>query len=161
MIRILKCVLALCVALMCLIYALQNVVNLDAAYGFVALMTSMQGHEAYPSHFGPAVSSSALNWTILWIIILSEFAAGLLAAKGSYDMWMARSADTSSFSEAKKFGILGAGFGVVIWFGYFSAIGGAYFQMWQTAAGGPPLNNAAQFVTMCGLVMIYLSMPED
>ncbi len=161
MIRLLKTVLALSLAVFCLFYAIQNVFNLQAAYGFVALMTSMEGHVAYPEHFGPAITSPAINWIILWIIILSEFAAGLLAGKGAIDMWGARSADAATFKEAKRFGILGAGLGVVIWFGYFSAIGGAYFQMWQTQAGSPPLNNAAQFVMMCGLVMIYLSMDDD
>jgi len=161
MIRLLKAVLALCVSLLCLFYALQNVVNLQAGYGFVALMTSMEGHVAYPDHFGPAVTSPAINWIILWIIILSEFSAGLLAGKGAFDMWSARSADAATFREAKKFGILGAGLGVVIWFGYFSAIGGAYFQMWQTQPGVQPLSNAADFVTMCGIVMIYLSMDHD
>lgn len=161
MIRILKSVLALCVALMCLFYAIQNVVNLQAAYSFVALMTGMQGHEAYPETFAFAVTSPAMIWVILWIIILSEFAAGLCAAKGAFDMWQARSADVATFNAAKKFGILGAGIGVVIWFGYFHAVGGAFFQMWQTAAGGGPLNNAAQFVAMCGIVMIYLSMQDE
>jgi len=161
MIRILKIILVMCVALLCLIYAVQNIVNLQAAYGFVALMTSMEGHVAYPETFGSAITSPALIWIILWIIILSEAAAGLVAAKGAFDMWQARSADATTFKAAKKFGILGAGLGVIIWFGYFSVIGGAYFQMWQTELGNPPLRDAFQFVMMCGLVMIYLSLNDE
>ena len=161
MIRILKVVLALCVALMCSFYALQNVVNLQAAYNFVALMASMEGHVAYPDTFGTAITSPALIWLILWIIILSEFAAGLLAAKGSFDMWQARSADSAGFNKAKKLAIAGAGIGVVIWFGYFHAIGGAFFQMWQTQVGAQPLQGAFQYAVMCGMVMIYLSMQDE
>jgi predicted small integral membrane protein len=161
MIRFLKCALALCVALMCLFYAIQNVVNLQAAFSFVALMAGMEGHVAYPESFGFAVSSPALIWLILWIIILTEFAAGFCAAKGAWDMWAARSADAATFNSSKRLGILGAGLGVIIWFGYFHAVGGAFFQMWQIEAGGGPLNNAAQFATMCGIVMIYLSMQDE
>jgi len=161
MIRNLKIVLTLCVALLCLFYALQNVVNLQAAYSFVALMASMEGHVAYPDTFGLSITSPALIWLILWIIILSEFTAGLLAAKGAFDMWQARSADSAGFNDAKKLAIMGSGIGVVIWFGYFHAIGGAFFQMWQTQAGAPPLQGAFQYAMMCGVVMIYLSMQDE
>ena len=161
MIRLLKSALALCVALMCLFYAIQNVVNLQAAYSFVALMAGMDGHVAYPETFGFAVSSPAIIWLILWIIILSEFVAGLCSIKGAFDMWSARNADSTAFNASKKLAIVGAGLGVVIWFGYFHAVGGAFFQMWQTEAGGGPLNNAAQFATMCGIVMIFLGMQDE
>lgn len=161
MIRLLKVALTLCVALMCLFYAIQNVVNLQAAYSFVALMTSMDGHVAYPETFGFAVTSPAINWLILWIIILTEFTAGVVAGKGAFDMWQARSADAAAFKSAKKLGILGSGLGVIIWFGYFTVIGGAFFQMWQTEAGNQPLRDAFQFVMMCGLVMLFLSMDDD
>ncbi len=160
MIRLLKAVLALCVALLCLFYAIQNVVNLQAGYAFVALMTSMDGHVAYPDTFGFAVTSPAVNWLILWIIILTEFAAGIVAGKGALNMVLARGADAATFRQAKQLGILGAGLGVIIWFGYFSVIGGAFFQMWQTEVGNQPLRDAFQFAMMCGLVMIYLSMDE-
>ena len=161
MIRLLKCLLALFVALFCIFYALQNVVNLQAAYGFVALITGMEGQVAYPNHFGPAISSPALIWIMLWIIILLEFSAGLLAAKGAFSMWGARTADAVAFNAAKKFGILGAGLAVVTWFGLFSAVGGAYFQMWQTAAGAPALEGSFQYAMLNGMILIYLSMRDD
>ena len=76
-------------------------------------------------------------------------------------MLRARHSDAATFRRSKKFGILGAGLGVIIWFGYFSAIGGAFFQMWQTEAGNPVLRDAFQFVMMCGLVMVFLHMEDD
>jgi predicted small integral membrane protein len=161
MIRLLKCSLAFFVALFCIFYALQNVVNLKAAYGFVALIAGMEGHVAYPNHFGPALSSPALVWIMLWIIILLEFAAGLLAAKGAYAMWGARDADAAAFNAAKKFGIIGAVFAVVIWYGLFGAIGGPYFQMWQTEAGLNAVRDASQFAMLHGIIAIYLTMRDD
>ena len=161
MIRIIKCVLSLSIALMCTFYALQNLVNLQAAYGFVALMAGMGGHEAYASHFGPAITSPAIIWLILSVIIVSELTAGLVSAKGAFDMWKARSADAAAFNAAKKLAIVGAGIGVITWLGYFGAIGGAYFQMWQTQAGAQALQGAFQYTMMCGLVMILLSMQDE
>jgi predicted small integral membrane protein len=161
MIRLLKCLLALFVALFCIFYALQNVVNLQAAYGFVALVAGMEGHVAYPNHFGPAISSPALIWIILWIIIILEFTAGLLAAKGALDMWGARGADASAFNAAKKFGILGAGMAVVVWFGLFASFAGPYFQMWQTELALSAVRDASQFGMLHGVIMIYLSMRDE
>ena len=161
MTRIIKALLALFVGLMCIFYALQNLVNLGGAFWFVETMASMANHEAYPNGFGPAVTSSALVWIILWIIIISELAAGGLAIKGSIDMWGARNANADAFNSAKKLGIAGALLGVLIWFGYFHAIGGAYFQMWQTEAGANALNGAFQYAMMCGLVAILLTQKDD
>ena len=161
MIRLLKCLLALFVTLFCIFYALQNVVNLQAAYGFVALIVGMEGHVAYPDHFGPAISSPALIWIMLWIIILLEFSAGLLAAKGAFAMWDARNADAAAFNAAKKFGILGAGCAVLVWFGLFAAFAGPYFQMWQTEAGLNAVRDASQFAMLNGVIMIYLSMRDE
>lgn len=161
MIRLLKTALTACVALMCLFHAIQNVVNLQAGYSFVALMTSMDGHAAYPETFGFAITSPWINWLILWTIILTEFTAGLIAGKGTFDMWRARARNAIDFKAAKQMGILGSGLGVFIWFGYFTVIGGAFFQMWQTEAGSQPLRDAFQYVMMCGLVMLYLSIDED
>ena len=156
-----KCGLTFLVGLMCIIYALQNVFNLGAAYWFVETMASMAGHELYPNHLGPPVTSPALVWVILWIIIISELAAGAFAIKGFRDMWAARNAQSDAFHAAKKFGIVGALFGVLIWFGYFHAIGGAYFQMWQVEAGANALNGAFQYAMLCGLVAVLLMQKDD
>jgi predicted small integral membrane protein len=155
--RLLKVALAAFVAIFCLMYAIQNIANLQAAYGFVALMAGMEGHAAYPSHVGPSVHSPMLIWTMLWIIIALEFLAGLLAAKGAFDMWQARKKSSSEFNDAKGSAVLGCGIGVIIWFGIFSAIGGAYFQMWQTQAGGGVLNNAGSFVVQLGVIALLIN----
>jgi len=161
MIRLLKCVLVAFVAIFCLSYALQNIVNLQAAFGFVALIAGMDGHVAYANHFGPAITSPTLIWIMLWIIIILELTAGLLAAKGALDMWSARGADAERFNTSKKFGILGAGVAVLLWFGLFGSVGGAYFQMWQTEAGLNAVRDASQFAMLHGILLIYLSMKDD
>ena len=90
--RLIKVALAAFAAIFCLMYAVQNVMNLQAAHGFVALVLGMGGHDAYPAHFGPAIHSPALVWIALIIIVALEFLAGLLAARGAYDLWRARKA---------------------------------------------------------------------
>ncbi len=161
MIRLIKIALTAFVGLMCITYALQNIFNLPAAYWFVETMAGMAGHEAYPGHVGPPVTAAPIIWAILWIIILSELAAGAASFKGMMDLWSSRNADAATFNAAKKWGIVGAGLGVIVWFGYFHGIGGAYFQMWQTEAGANALMGAFQYAMMCGLVALLLMQKDD
>ncbi len=161
MIRLIKILIAAFVALFCLFYAFQNLMNLQAAHGFVGLMTSMADHVAYPKHFGPAITSSTLIWIMLFIIIAGELAAGLLAAKGSLDMWKARAADAGSFQAAKKLVFAACGVAMLVWFGVFSAVGGAYFQMWQTAAGETPLMHASTFSIQFAAIWLVMALRDE
>jgi len=158
--RYLKIDLAIFMSLFCLFYATQNIVNLQGAYSFVFAVLTMEGHTAYPAHFGPAINSPALIWISLWIIILLEYLAGILALKGAWDMWSARKSSGTDFNAAKNFVMLGAGVALFVWFGLFSAIGGAYFQMWQTELGGAALNGAFQFAVLIGVVALFINMAD-
>lgn len=161
MIRVIKIILAVFASAFCLMYALQNLFNLEAAYGFVAMMATMEGHAAYPNHFGPAITSPLLIWSMLWIIISLELLAGLLSAKGAFDMWRARGAEAGQFNAAKKYVLAGTGVGMIVWFGIFSAVGGAYFQMWQTEMGNSVLRDAFGFAVMQGLIFLIIQSGND
>jgi predicted small integral membrane protein len=157
MIRNLKVCLVGFSALLCLMYAGQNLVNLGAAYGFVADVVTMSNHVVYPTSFGPSIHSPVLIWILLGIIIALEFAAGLLAGKGALDLWNARQAPADEFNKAKTFAILGCGMALVIWFGLFTAVGGAYFQMWQTDLGATALQGAFQIAVLNGIVLLFVN----
>jgi len=161
MIRYIKILMAVSVSLFCLIYALQNIWNLDAANWFVSYTTSMEGHDKYPSHFGPAVTSSMLHTIMLWIIIALEITAGLLAGKGAIDLFKARGASADDFNGAKTYAIAGCGVGILVWFGLFSALGGAYFQMWQTEAGSGALGNATWFSIQLAVIWLLISQKDS
>lgn len=161
MIRLIKIGLAAFASLFCLFYALQNIVNLQSAFGFVAYIGSMADHPAYPQAFGPAVTSPALIWILLWIIIGLELIAGLLAGKGAVDMLLARNGTAVDFNAAKKWAIAGCGVGVLVWFGIFGAFAGAYFQMWQHEAGTNAMQGAFTYALQMGLVWILLAATDD
>lgn len=161
MLRLIKIAIAVFIALFCLMYAFQNLFNLQAAHGFVGLMTSMADHVAYPNHFGPAISSSVVVWLMLAIIIAGELLAGLLAAKGALTMWQARNSDADTFNAAKTYALAACGVAILVWYGVFSAIGGAYFQMWQTAAGEGPLMHASTFSIQHAALLLVIAMKDD
>lgn len=143
--RYIKIALAAFASLFCLFYAVQNIANFGAAEWFVGTMTGMEGHEAYPNTFGFAVTSPVLVKLMLWIIILLELTAGILAGKGAIDLFAARNGTGDEFNGAKTYALAGTGIAVLIWFGIFGAFGGAFFQMWQVDAGVNALRDAGMF----------------
>jgi predicted small integral membrane protein len=154
--RYIKIALAALASLFCLFYAIQNIANLGPAEWFVGTMTAMEGHEAYPNTFGFAVSSPILVKMMLWIIILLELFAGLLAGKGAVDMFMNRNGSSEQFNIAKSYALAGTALAVVIWFGIFGAFGGAFFQMWQVEAGVNALRDASFFALQHGVVWLII-----
>lgn len=161
MMRWIKIGLAASVAMMCVFYAVQNIVNLEAAYGFVAYVASMADHPAYPAHFGPAITSSPLVWAMLWIIITLEMLAGVLAAKGAFDLYRARNTSADDFQAAKRYAIAGCGVAVLVWFGLFGAIAGAYFQMWQHEAGNNALQGSFWYSMQAGLAWLLIAARDE
>ena len=159
--RLIKVLLGGFVALFCLFYALQNIANLQAGYGFVAYVASMADHVPYPDHFGPPVTMPALIWAMFFIIVALEILAGLLAAKGTWHLFNARNASAKEFQAAKKFVLLGCGVAVIVWFGLFGAISGGYFQAWQTEAGLNALRDAGTYSIQIGIVLLIIAMKDD
>ncbi len=100
-IRYLKILLVLFIAFLCLIYASQNVANLDAAYGAFAYVMGMSGHEAYTATFATSIQHPVLIWTALILVVSCEYIAGLLAAKGAWDLWKARNSTAEQFNSAR------------------------------------------------------------
>jgi predicted small integral membrane protein len=156
MVRYIKIALAAFAALFCLFYALQNIVNLGPAEWFVGTMSGMEGHEAYPNTFGFAIRSPIVVKLMLWIIIIGELAAGLLAGKGAIDMFRARNGSGDEFNAAKTYALAGTGLAVIVWFGIFGAFGGAFFQMWQVEAGVNALRDASFFALQHGMVWLII-----
>lgn len=159
--RILKIVLVSFVSLGALLWAIQNIVNLESAYQSVAYVTSNVDHAAYPKSLGPAITSPILIWSALIIILIGEFGAGSLAAKGAYDMYSNRRTTAAEFNASKRFAILGCGAAVIVWFGIFTVIGGAYFQMWQTEIGNASFTGALHYAIINAAILIFVEMQDQ
>jgi len=160
-IRYLKVLLVLFTGLMCLLYGLQNIANLQVAHQVVGLVLSMADHQSYPNSMLPAITSPILTGLAVAVIIALELAAGVVALKGCLDLWQQRHASSEAFQQAKSWALLGCGLAVLIWFGLFGVIGGAWFQMWQTELGSQSLNGAFQFAVSAALVLIFVNMPDQ
>ena len=160
-IRLLKIAFVAFISLLCLFYAAQNVANLDACYQAFAYVMGAADHQVYPDSFFPAIHSPAATWLVLVLVVSLEFAAGLFAAKGAWDLWRARKAPAADFNGAKTYAIVGCGIGIVVWLGFFAVFGGALFQMWQTDIGGASMDDAFQFFVACALIFLIVNSADD
>ena len=159
-IRYLKIMFAAITSLMALTYVTQNMVNTNAAHQAILYVMSGADHTVYANSFGPKFSDPLLGWIVVFFIFGLEYATGLLIAKGAWDMWRARNADSLAFSASKKWALIGSGVGIFVWFGLFGVIGAAFFQMWQTSIGSGSMDDAFQFFVSCALTLIFLNQPD-
>jgi predicted small integral membrane protein len=156
-VRNLKVVLVASVALLCLFYATQNVVNLQACYQAFQYILGGADHQAFPDSFVPVIGSPLVLWLVLIVVVGLEFTAGLLSAKGAWDLWRARRLPAADFDASKTYALLGCGMGIVVWFGLFAVFGGAMFQMWQTDIGSGSLQHAFEFSGSCALIFLIVN----
>lgn len=143
-------------ALNCLLYAIQNLFNLDQARGFVEAVFGQDEAPFYPRSMMPAIRHPVLIWTALWIIIAAEFAAGLALAVGAVQMFMASGTSPADFAAATEWALIGCGIALLLWFGLFLTIGAALFQMWQTQLGQGAIGDAYRNGVFAGLVLLIL-----
>ncbi len=161
LIRYLKIVFVAFVALLCLIYAAQNVANLQACYQAFAYVLGGVDHQVYTKSIIPPISSPAVIWLVLFTVVGLEFLAGLVAAKGAFDLWRTRKATADVFNGAKTMALVGCGLGIIVWQGLFAVFGGALFQMWQTGVGTGSMNGAFQYFVYCAITLLFLNQPCD
>ena len=161
MIRIMKALLVLFIGLHGLIYALQNVANLDQAHGALAYVLSGADHQAYPHSLFVDVTSPALLWAALWLVIAGEAALGFFGVKGAWDMVAARNGTAEAFHHAKRAGLWAAALALLVWFGFFMTFGAAFFQMWQTEVGAGSMEGAFMYSMASAITMLFVYLTDD
>lgn len=154
--EILVATLVAFLALHSLIYAIQNLLNLEQAYGYVEAVFGQSEAPFYPRSMMPPIRQPALLWAALAFIIAAEFAAGIALAIGAIQMFLASGGSPADFVAATEWALIGCGIALLIWFGLFLTIGAALFQMWQTQLGQGAMGDAFRNGMFAGLVMLIL-----
>ena len=161
MVRILKILLVLFIGLHALIYALQNLANLDQAHAALGYVLSNADHVVYPNTMFFAVANPMVHWAALWLVIAGEVAIGALAIKGAWKMFATRNDSAQQFHAAKKYGVLAAGLALLVWFGFFMTFGAAFFQMWQTEIGAGSMQGAFMYSMASAITMMFVYVTDD
>ncbi|WP_258240597.1 DUF2165 domain-containing protein [Pseudidiomarina homiensis] len=156
----LKILLTGSLGLLCLFYALQNIANLDAVYSVMAAVMGMENHNYYPTTFAFTISQPTLIWLAAALVIAAELTAGLVFLVAGWKLIQVRNAPSNLFQAEKSWVLIGAGIALLVWFGFFQVIGGAFFQMWQTELGDASMRGAFIYLASVALVTWFVYQPE-
>ena len=154
-----KIAMVLCLAVFAFLVAFTNVTDYGGNAPFVRHVLSMD-----TTFRDPAVAYRAIEapWAVTagyWLIIAGEALTALLFAAAGLRMLAARNAPAADFARAKALAHPGALAGFLVWFLGFMAIGGEWFEMWQSPTwnGQEP---AFRFYVTILLVLIYVNQPD-
>ncbi|PQA87231.1 DUF2165 family protein [Hyphococcus luteus] len=161
MIRYLKIILVVFVGLQGLIYFIANAVNFEYALAAVGAVLSQQDSPAYQNLIAPPIVNPLLVKLALVTIMTGELFVGVLSFIGAFNMLGAAGKPAHDFEAAKKFAILGCGMALIVWFGGFTVIGAALFQMWQGQVGVSSFEGAHMYLMPSGIVMLFVAMKDD
>jgi len=160
-IRYLKLILVLFVGLEAWFYFAANIANWDSGLAAIGYVLGQDGHEYYPVHIFPSLTSPVAHVIAFLIILSGEFLVGALSLKGALDLWKMRNASAEAFNASKRYAIMGCSMAMVVWFGGFIVVGGALFQMWQTELGDSSFDGSFVYAVTAGLILLFVDRPDN
>ena len=160
MIRTTKIAAALVIGVAGTLFFLDNLLNLEAAYGAVAGIVSGADQPFYKI-IGPTITSTWLTYLALFMIMAGELAVGVLGLLGAGRMLKERQGSAESFAAAKTAAVHAGIVGMLLWYGFFIVIGEGYFGMWQSVAGVASAEGAFRYGTVCAVLMFFIASKDD
>lgn len=160
LVRLAKLGLVILVGLFLLLVGIDNL--LDPATNFVYVQHVMSMDTVPPSSRLAlrAIASPAAHKLVYALIISTQLLAGVLCLAGALLLWVARRGPANPFNRAKQIAVGGLALAFALWFFGFMAVGGEWFQMWQS----PRWNGqqaAFRFIGCVGLVLVFLVQKDE
>ena len=157
--RLVKTAMVASTALFALLVAYNNVTDYGTNFEFVRHTLSMDTTVPGNALMGRAITSPAI-WTVGYcLIILTEAAVGVALAVGVVQLALNLQSDARSFAHAKKYAVIGAGLGFLLWFAGFMVVGGEWFAMWQSKTWNGQMAAFRFYMTLLA-VLIFLNQPD-
>jgi predicted small integral membrane protein len=157
--RIAKVVMVASLALFALLVTFDNLTDYDTNYKFVRHVLSMDTTFPANALLYRRITSPALWQAAYAMIIAGEGLTGVALAVAAISLARHLRANDFHFNQAKRFAVIGAASGFLVWFFGFMVVGGEWFSMWQS-----PLWNgqeaAFRFYMTILAVLIFVSQPD-
>ena len=160
MMRNLKCAAASIVGLIGLLAFLDNANNLQSGYSAIEYVVS-GAEQPYYQIMGPTITSPTIIWIVFFSIMATELTVGILGFWGLAQMVGKRTAIPDEFQRSKSRVLLGAGIGMLLWYGAFVVVGELYFNFWQTQAGLGSAEGAFRYGTVCAVLFVFIAMKDE
>ena len=157
--RTLKSLLVACIGLTALLYALQNLANIDDMRVQIERVLSGADRGASPDALFYS-NSPVLTWAAFAFAVLFQFAIAAVAFKGAWDLFAARKGTAEAFREAKTVAVWAGGLSLLSWFALFFMTGMGLFQ-WGSASGQFALSKAFELGTTSALTILFVWGTRD
>ena len=159
-VRLSKIILCLCLAAFAFLVTFGNITDYGSNFAFVQHVLSMDTTFPGNALMYRSITNPSL-WTAgYWLIILGEALTCLLYLIAARNLWQARNASGQVFNEAKKFAVLAATLGFLIWYFGFMVVGGEWFAMWQSSIWNGQQKAFMFYMTMLA-VLIFVIQPDS
>lgn len=158
-VRYIKILLSLAVALWGLLGGLGNLANYQEGKQSVQMVLSK---ETLPDSAAPERPSEpnqvlvAAGFAFIWML---KLLGGALCLVGAIRMWSSRTADTAGFEDAKQWAISGCGVLLFMLFFGFSLVAVGPFKLYLSPMVSA-VELAALFAAQIGIVMLFLNQRE-
>ncbi len=160
MLRTLKILMVVTVALWGYVGAFQNVIDWGGTIGAVGAATSMATFDGGAESW-QATSNPVVVWMGALFIWFSKLTAAALCTVGATRMWRARASDAATFASAKDAALAGCAVAVIMLFGGFIVIGESWFELWRSdALRGPVLDSAFRYGGMITLIALFVNAKD-
>lgn len=160
MIRIIKILLILAVALWGFVGALHNIADWKGTLGAVNAVTSMSTFEGGAESW-QATSMPVVVWLGALFIMLSKLTASALCIWGAVKMWQARNSDWHDFNAAKEMALVGCGLALFMLFTGFIVIAESWFGLWQSEVmRAQVLDSAFRYAGLITLIALFVASKE-
>ncbi|TIT22325.1 MAG: DUF2165 domain-containing protein [Mesorhizobium sp.] len=157
--RFSKIVMCLCLAAFAFLVAFGNITDYGSNFAFVQHVLSMDTTFPGNALMYRSITTPAL-WTAgYWLIILGEALTCLLYLIAAWQLWQARNASGQTFNDAKKFAIIAATMGFLVWYFGFMVVGGEWFAMWQSSTWNGQEAAFKFYMTML-VVLVFVIQPD-
>ncbi len=161
MLRIMKILLVLSVAMWGLLGAFGNISDWSGTTGAVAAATSMSTFDGGSDDWRATTNPVVIIAGAVFIMLLKIITA-LLCLAGAWRMWTARTSDAAAFATAKTFALTGCAVAIFMLFTGWIVIAETWFELWRSdAMRDVALGAAFRYCGMIGLIALFVGGRDD
>lgn len=154
--RIAQTVLVAAVAGLLTLLALNNLMDYESNFQYVAHVLSMD--TTFPDNQlkWRALTNPIFHHLFYWTLILWEATSASLCWLGALHLSRRLRADRNSFQQAKSMAVYGLVLSMLQWLVAFLTVGGEWFVMWQSPTWNGQEAALRMFVVL-GIVLLFVS----
>lgn len=161
MLRTIKIILVLVVALWGFIGAFGNLNDWNGTLAAVSAATSMVTFDAVPASWR-ATSNPVIIWLGALFIMLSKVTGALFCTVGGLRMWSVRAGNALQFQAAKQAALVGCGIMAIMLFGGFIVIAETWFELWRSdVMRDPVLGSAFRYAGLILLIAVFVANRDE